>query len=71
MMKERGNGLTRRQFLQLGLGLACGLALWRVTRARVTLSAPIPAPGRTYGSGVYSRGTYGKTAVYLPLVTKP
>lgn len=71
MMKERGNGLTRRQFLQLGLGLACGLALWRVTRTRATLPSPTTMPGRTYGSGVYGRGTYGTTAVYLPLITKP
>lgn len=71
MMKEKGNGLTRRQFLQLGLGVAGSLVLWRVMRTRATLVPPTTLPGRVYGSGVYSRGTYGATAVYLPLVTKP
>lgn len=67
-MNETANSLTRRQFLQLAFGAACGLALWRIARVRATMTPPPERHSRAYGSGDYGRGTYGATAVYLPLV---
>lgn len=58
--------LTRRAFLRLTAHLLPALFAQRLG---VTSALAAPA-GRAYGAGMYGRGAYAGTAVYLPIVRR-